>query len=70
MLWFYSRIWGLLVFGILISERKVSQKANSKRGIRLETGIEAIVRGFPDGPVVKTPCFQCRGLGFDPFLGN
>ena len=25
---------------------------------------------FPGGPVVKTPCFQCRGLGFDPWSGN
>ena len=25
---------------------------------------------FPGGPVVKTLCFQCRGCGFDPRLGN
>ena len=25
---------------------------------------------FPGGPVVKTPCFQCRGCRFDPRLGN
>ena len=25
---------------------------------------------FPGGPVVKTPCCQCRGCGFDPWLGN
>ena len=25
---------------------------------------------FPGGPVVKTPYFQCRGRGFDPWLGN
>ena len=25
---------------------------------------------FPGGPVVKTPFFQFRGLGFDPWLGN
>ena len=25
---------------------------------------------FPGGPVGKTPCSQCRGLGFDPWLGN
>ena len=61
---------GLLVFGILISEPKVSRRANSKTGIRLEMGIETIIRVFPGGPVVKTPCFQCRGRGFDPFSGN
>ena len=25
--------------------------------------------GLPGGPVVKTPCFQCRGCGFDPWSG-
>ena len=23
-------------------------------------------KDFPGSPVVKTPCFQCRGAGFDP----
>ena len=27
-------------------------------------------RNFPSGPVDKTPSSQCRGLGFDPWLGN
>ena len=26
--------------------------------------------GFPSSPVVKTPCFQCRGCRFDPWSGN
>ena len=25
---------------------------------------------FPGGPVVRTPCFHCRGPGFDPWSGN
>ena len=25
---------------------------------------------FPGGPVVKTPCFHCRGLRFNPWPGN
>ena len=25
---------------------------------------------FPAGPVVGTPCFHCRGLGFNPWSGN
>ena len=29
-----------------------------------------LVTDFPGGPVVKTPCFHCRGHGFDPWLGN
>lgn len=28
------------------------------------------VWGFPGYSVVKTPPFQCRGYGFDPWLGN
>ena len=27
-------------------------------------------RDIPGGPVVKTPCSQCRGHGFNPWLGN
>ena len=27
-------------------------------------------RDFPDGPVVKTPCSQCREHGFDPWSGK
>ena len=25
---------------------------------------------FPGSPAVKTPRFQCRGRGFDPWSGN
>ena len=25
---------------------------------------------LPGSPVVRTPCFHCRGPGFDPWLGN
>lgn len=25
---------------------------------------------FPGGPVVKTPCFHCRGCRFNPRPGN
>ena len=28
------------------------------------------LQDFPGGPVVKTPCFHCRGHGFDPWLGK
>ena len=31
---------------------------------------KGIIRDFPCGPVVKTPCSQCRGLGFDPWSEN
>ena len=28
------------------------------------------MRDFPRGPVVNTPCFQCRGPEFDPWVGE
>ena len=27
-------------------------------------------KDFPDRPLVKILCFQCRGCGFDPWRGN
>ena len=27
-------------------------------------------KNFPGGPVVKTPCSQCQGPGFNPWLEN
>ena len=27
-------------------------------------------RNFPGGPMVKIPCFQRSGCGFDPWSGN
>ena len=33
-------------------------------------GFERSRRDFPGGLVVKTPHFQCRGHGFNPWLGN
>ena len=31
--------------------------------------LKRIYWDFLDGPVVKTPCSQCRGHGFDPSMG-
>ena len=28
------------------------------------------LRDFPGGPVVKTPCFHCKGHRFDPWSWN
>ena len=33
-------------------------------------GLNANLRDFPDGPVAKTPHFQCRGPGFCFWLGT
>ena len=30
----------------------------------------SILEDFPGHPLVKTSCFQCRGLGFSPWLGK
>ena len=32
--------------------------------------IKRCAREFPGSPVVRTPCFHCRGPGFDPWSGN
>ena len=32
--------------------------------------IKTTMRDFPGGPVVKTPCFHCRGHEFNPWSGN
>ena len=37
---------------------------------RKEVGRKEKRKDFPDGPVVKTPSFQCRGCGFKPWSGN
>ena len=29
-----------------------------------------VKRDFPHGPVVKTPCFHCRGMGSIPGWGT
>ena len=32
--------------------------------------LKTFFRDFPDGPVAKTLCSQCRGPGFNPWSGN
>ena len=32
--------------------------------------LKTVSRDFPGGPVVKTPCFHCRGHRFHPSLGQ
>ena len=40
-----------------------------KQGIE-ESQNEEGDRDFPGGPAVKTPCFHCRGSGFDSLVGE
>ena len=46
------------------SEDEMKQKYS-----RVNGGV-AVGENFPGGSVVKTPCSQCRGPGFDPCSGN
>ena len=32
--------------------------------------VKSIVREFPGGPLVRTPCFHCQGPGFNPWSGK
>ena len=32
--------------------------------------LNASLQELPGSPVVKTPCFHCKGCGFDPWLGK
>ena len=43
--------------------------ANEEEGVTGGSDLKCS-RGFPGGPVGKTPHSQCRGPGFDPRLGN
>ena len=38
--------------------------------LKKREGKERSKGDFPGGPVVKTPCFQCRGHRFDSWSGN
>ena len=31
---------------------------------------QILIQDFPGGPVVKTPCSQCRGPGLEPWSRN
>ena len=42
-----------------------SEEVNSQKG-----AIKEPAWGLPFGPVVNTPCFQCRECGFDSWSGN
>ena len=46
----------------------ISRK-NTDWGMKI-AGSNTSFRDFPGGPVVKTLYFQCKGRGFDPWLGN
>ena len=54
-LWMYFKVKLIGPAGGLDDERKRKKR---------------VKRDVPRGPVVKTPCFQCRGYGFNPWLGN
>ena len=52
-------------------EARTSLGVGCEPGVVLkETPSVIMVRGFPASPVVKVPCFHCRGHGFNPWSGN
>ena len=54
-----------VVTPILLHTYLYTQFKKNQYNAKIETH-----RDFPGGPGVKTPCFQCRGHGFNPWLGN
>ena len=51
------------------NEAKFNNQRIGKRNIRTLFHKKSL-RDFPAGPVIKTPCSQCRGHRFGPWLGN
>ena len=45
-------------------------EAEMNRDVRLRQFKKNRSGDIPDGPVVKTLNFHCRGCGFHPWLGN
>ena len=64
---FLKSIFSLWLASCFFFEVVVGVGAFPKHIIPLETSEG---RDVPGGPVVKTPCFHCRGHGFDPWSGN
>ena len=53
-------------------ENEGDLRQKTKVLMQLKSNIKILInlKDFPGGPVVKTPCSQCRGPGFDPWSGN
>ena len=63
---------GILLFvnSITLAHVNVSISYYYKRYSSISPNKSERVWDFPGGPVVKTLRFQCRGPGFEPWLGN
>ena len=68
--------WRTIVHGVAKSQswlRQLSMHACKMKPLHellTQTFVKNLLGNFPGGPGVKTPCFQCKGCGFDPWLGN
>ena len=59
-----------LRLGVHTGPQRAHSDLDTKRQCQTTAWCKRISRDFPGGPVVKTPRFQCRGRGFDPWSGN
>ena len=66
MLLIISKVRLKQIFKLLSSAAETGFKQLSKK----HAFEEHMHWDFPGGPMAKTPCFQCRGPGFDPYSGN
>ena len=47
----------------------IFKNLEKKKKIKIKKEVRGF-KDFPNGPVVKIPCFHYKGQGFDPFSGN
>ena len=52
------------------SEEELKNLLMKVKGKSEKAGLKLNIQDFPCGPVAKTLCSQCRGPGFDPWMGT
>ena len=69
------RSWWAAAYGVAQSRTRLkrlssSSSSSSKVNVDRHKPYKHTLWDFLSGAVAKTLCFQCRGPGFDPWLGN
>ena len=59
---------GTLFVGCQVTFTGIAVEALTSISLKVLVISQMVTRGFPGGPVVRIPCFQCRGHRFDPWL--